>query len=546
MAIFALSALAAGVVSLVFGGLIILKDSRELNNRLYFLMSLSVSAWGVAYWFWLSTSVTVEQASFFISILTAASLLTALFFTHWVIVITRAHGLFWSIVLGATYGIILGFIAIIILQPELLIGSIHEKLIFPFWPTAGPLYVYHIAIAYMLPVSLALSRVIHRLIVTTKEVRRGQLLSIIAGTILGFGGGAINFFLWFDIPVPPYGNFAVILFPPLLGYSIIRYKLFTTRTIATELLVLFTVTGVFVQIFLASSLANLILQIIFFLAVALSSYLLLRSVYSGVRTREKLEILTNKLKHANARLKELDRQKSEFLSIATHQLRGPLAGIRGHLSLLADGSYGKIPKKASEVIDRIFSSSGLLVQTVNDFLNVSRIEQGSMQYDMKKFKCVKLVEEVVDELQPVAKNRKLKLTYENKCNGDCEVNADYGKLRHVIFNLTDNAIKYTEKGWVKILVECDAKKGVVRTEISDSGIGINKNEIGGLFEKFVRARGSSGININGTGLGLYVARQMIEAHDGKVWAESKGKGKGSTFIVEIPSAPTKSTKAKQK
>ncbi|PCI30118.1 hypothetical protein COB52_01795, partial [Candidatus Kaiserbacteria bacterium] len=216
-----------------------------------------------------------------------------------------------------------------------------------------------------------------------------------------------------------------------------------------------------------------------------------------------------------------------------HQLRGPLAGIRGHLSLVIDGSYGEISKKAHEIIGKVFESSGLLTKTINDFLDVSRIEQGSMQYDRKKFEAQELVKDVVEELQPIASGRGLELTFENKCEGSCLIYADYAKIRHIFFNLIDNAIKYTEKGWVKVKV---LPGNGVRIEVKDSGVGIAANEIHGLFEKFVRARDASGINVNGTGLGLYVARQMVEAHKGKIWVESEGKGKGSTFIVEIPSS----------
>tara|TARA_B100000745_G_scaffold187366_2_gene122846 strand:- start:43 stop:1155 length:1113 start_codon:yes stop_codon:yes gene_type:complete len=357
---------------------------------------------------------------------------------------------------------------------------------------------------------------------------------MLAGTLLGFGGGAINFYLWFDIPILPYGNFAIIMFPPLLGYSIIRYRLFTLKTIATELLVLFIVTGVFIQIFTSSSFVNLVVQIAFFVLISIASYLLLQSVYNEVHTRKSLQEITDKLQKANVKLRELDQQKSEFLSIATHQLRGPLAGIRGHLSLIVDGSYGRIPDRAMVILKQIFASSGMLAQTINDFLDVSRIEQGRMDYDMKDLECDELVSEVVQELQPVSKERHLKLSFANHLKKKCTVHADYAKIRHIFFNLIDNAIKYTEHGWVKVHIEPGEGGNTIRIVVSDSGIGIDPKEISKLFEKFVRAEGASGVNVNGTGLGLYVARQMVEAHNGKIWAESQGVGRGSTFIVELP------------
>ena len=163
-------------------------------------MCLSVSIWGVTYWLWLSSANTSDQALLWIKLLTAGSLLSALFFTHWVIIITRSTKLFWRIVLITTYLVIIGFIAILIVQPDLLIGSLQKKMIFPMWPNAGPLYIYHIIFGYILPLSLVTGLVIKKFIYADDDVKRGQFLSILAGLLLGFIGGGINFFLWFNIP----------------------------------------------------------------------------------------------------------------------------------------------------------------------------------------------------------------------------------------------------------------------------------------------------------------------------------------------------------
>jgi signal transduction histidine kinase len=186
------------------------------------------------------------------------------------------------------------------------------------------------------------------------------------------------------------------------------------------------------------------------------------------------------------------------------------------------------------IIRQIYASSGMLAQTINDFLDVSRIEQGRMNYNMKTFSCDDLVSEIVQELQPIAQERGLDLSFDDTCKGKCVVNADDAKMRHIFFNLIDNAIKYTKRGWVKVHTELKDRGKTVRIKVSDSGIGIDPDELPNLFEKFVRAEGASGVNVNGTGLGLFVARQMVKAHKGKIWAESAGKGKGSTFMVELP------------
>jgi len=377
-------------------------------------------------------------------------------------------------------------------------------------------------------------------------IRIRLLFVALSVTFAGLLGMYFNLYL----PSPFLQDFRYIWSGPLftffiattIVYSIFRFKLFDVRVITAELFTFALWMFILVQTLLAPDPKQQITNALLLIATIIIGIFLIRSVNKEVDSREKLEVLAKKLQTANSRLRELDRQKSEFLSIATHQLRGPLAGIRGHLSLIIDGSYGKMPARAKEVIEKIFFSSGLLTQTINDFLDVSRIEQGSMQYDMKTFECDSLVKEVVEELQPLAKERNLKLSFADECDGQCTVHADYAKLRHIFFNLVDNATKYTEKGWIKATVKKDPKKKILRVEISDSGIGIGKDEIAGLFEKFVRARGASGINIHGTGLGLYVAREMVEVHKGKIWAESEGKGKGSTFVVELPTSSTEARK----
>jgi signal transduction histidine kinase len=463
---------------------------------------------------------------------TIGSVLTPVFYLTWVLAMTNAKHTLWKYLSLVIY--LLVVLTLFLLWSPLFIIGTESKLIFDFWPIPGPLYLPHIILVYIVPITAGMARVVYLWFTTTNNEEKGRMLYVILGSLFGFVGAGTNFFLWYDIPLLPYGNFLIILFPPLLGYSIVRYHMFTLRAVATEVLVFFTTIGVFAQIFNASTATALVLQIIFFVGVAFSSYLLLRSVYSEIKIREQLENLTEQLKHTNERLRELDRQKSEFLSIATHQLRGPLAAIRGHLSLILDGSYGDVPKKAKEVVQRVFDSGGLMAETINDFLNVSRIEQGSMKYEKERLSCDELVADIVQDLHSTAKSKKLSLTFTDKCDGTCYVYADAGKLRHIFFNLIDNAIKYTPKGAVKVALIAKPEEHTVRIEVTDSGVGIDQNEITTLFEKFVRTRDASGINVDGTGLGLYVAREMVEAHNGKIWAESPGKGKGSTFIVELP------------
>lgn len=243
-----------------------------------------------------------------------------------------------------------------------------------------------------------------------------------------------------------------------------------------------------------------------------------------VRLKQALEV-------ANDRLKELDQLKSEFLSVASHQLRAPITAIRGYTSLLLEGDYGAPPDPMKEPLRRIEESARNMASSIEDYLDISRIEQGRMKYEKSDFNVVELAQKVIDEMSPVASRKGLTLSL-TPFGESLMVNADVGKIKQVISNLVDNAIKYTEKGGVTVTFAKES--GKARILISDTGVGIAPDEIDGLFEKFKRARNANKVNTSGTGLGLYVAKQLIAGHNGSIHIESGGLGKGSSFIIELP------------
>lgn len=249
--------------------------------------------------------------------------------------------------------------------------------------------------------------------------------------------------------------------------------------------------------------------------------------------------LYNTLQHANAelqdantRLRELDKAKSEFLSIASHQLRTPISAIKGYLSMMIDGDFGKLPKNISDVIKNIFESSARLARLINIFLNVSRIESGRLKLEKKPIQINDLIKSVIIELINQAKQKGLKLEYDKKKKAPPLILADPDKLREVVLNLVDNAIKYTPEG--SIIITVDNDKENLNFKVTDTGIGIKQEEVKTLFRKFVRGSGVAQIHTGGSGLGLFIAQKIIKEHNGHVWAESEGQGKGSVFQFTVP------------
>ncbi len=251
----------------------------------------------------------------------------------------------------------------------------------------------------------------------------------------------------------------------------------------------------------------------------------------AVKLTEEVDKATKELKVANAQLKKLDVAKSEFISIASHQLRTPLTVIKGYLSMIQQKDFGEVPEKLANPLDKVFKSTLRIIGLVEDLLNVSRIESGRMKYDFEMVDPDALATEVFEELEQHAKSRGLQFTYVKPTKKIPALKLDRNKVREVFMNLMDNALKYTEKGFVTVQLE--KLDGHVRFSVKDSGRGIAPDEMPELFQKFSRAKGVQLVHTEGTGLGLYIAKKIMQKHHAKIWAESEGNGKGSSFIIEF-------------
>jgi signal transduction histidine kinase len=247
--------------------------------------------------------------------------------------------------------------------------------------------------------------------------------------------------------------------------------------------------------------------------------------------KKEVERATKELQVANVQLKKLDKAKSEFISIASHQLRTPLTVIKGYISMISQGDFGKMPVTIIKPMERVFQSTNRIIGLINDLLDISRIESGRMEYEFAKNDLTKIIEDVVGELEQHAKNKGLQFEYFGTKEKIPQIMLDEKRVREVVMNLIDNAIKYTEQGFVK--VELKKLDNTVRFCVSDSGRGIDSDEMPMLFQKFSRAKGAQLMHTEGTGLGLYIAKQIIEKHGGKIWAESEGRGKGSKFCIDF-------------
>ena len=238
------------------------------------------------------------------------------------------------------------------------------------------------------------------------------------------------------------------------------------------------------------------------------------------------------LKTANKRLRQLDRLKDEFVSVTSHELRTPMTAIRSYLWMLINKKKDKLDKKSQEYLTRAYISTERTINLVNDMLDVSRIEGGRFEIKKINLDISSLAKDVAQELKARADEKSISIkVVEAKLP---KVFADKEKIRQVFDNLVGNAVKFTPKGG-RITVSFKKRNGFIETNIADTGPGIKKEDQKRLFKKFGRLENSfvSMGESGGTGLGLFISKQIIELHKGRIWVESK-EGKGAVFSFTLP------------
>ena len=359
---------------------------------------------------------------------------------------------------------------------------------------------------------------------------------ILLGTLIMF---ALIIYFNFILPAffnnpryTPLGAIFILPFIAFTAYAIYKHKLFNLKVLATASLTFVLAVVTFLEVIFAGDLTLIIFRSSVFLLVLAIGVSLIRSVIKEVEAREKVQVLAKDLETANEKLKQADLAKSEFLSIAAHQLRTPLTAIKGYISMFLEGDYGKFTDEQTKELESIFRSADRLTRLIDVFLNVSRIETGRLDLKKEPVQYMEIVEAVHRDLAQQAAKKGLQLTIQPPSEPLPLMMLDRDKIHDVTMNLVDNAIKYTPSGWVNIRIS--RTPSLLTFQVQDSGMGISAEDIDKLFQKFTRAEAVTRIHTGGSGLGLFIAKKIVEAHGGRIWIESEGPGKGSLFNYTLP------------
>ncbi len=242
------------------------------------------------------------------------------------------------------------------------------------------------------------------------------------------------------------------------------------------------------------------------------------------------------LEHERIRQKEIEinNMKSEFVSVASHQLRTPLTGIKWFGQLLLRGKAGGLTPDQKDFIQQMYDSNDRMINLVNDLLNVSRIETGKkFTIEKNPVNIVPMVESLFTELVALAAQHKVILERAPDFPTELRLTVDGDKIRQVLQNLLSNAVKYSKEGGT-VTITCDtSKKTKVTFSVTDTGLGIPEKQQSRMFEKFFRADNVQTKETDGTGLGLFIAKAIVEGHGGEIWFESK-ENVGTTFYFSLP------------
>lgn len=546
------------VLNFAIGFLIYTRDKKNSTNIAFFFFALIVGFWGVSMVFFRSAT-GIEIGEFFARELYFWASLIPLSFIYFIYTFpTKESTLnFWQKYLLPVPAFIIVFFSLkanFLIETVTFVNSGENQIIFnKLYHTLYIIYmVGYFNYAYLLLFKKFLKK--------EKGTQRSQIGYVIIGTLLttliGTGTNLLGpYFGYFELNW--FGQVGLIAMISTIAYAILKYQLFNVKLIVVELAIILLNLFLFINVFTFHSKSDFVLNTSVLAFIFIFSIFLMRGIYKDIRDRERILALVKDMEVANERLRMMEGQKTEFVSIASHQLRTPLTIIKGYASMILEGTFGSLNDSARVAMEKLYKSSEKIVALVEDLLTVSRIEQGRMTLNFETINFKDFVQRSLSEIEDMSRDAKIDFSFTAEEDREFLVSIDEKKFKQVLVHIFENAIKYNVQfGSVRVTMASDSLTRKMRLTISDTGVGMTPSQIASIFERFnMNAKievesGVQSLDIQAAkeeedaesammekrtpGIGLYIAEEIIEAHHGTIRIESEGTDRGTTVIVELP------------
>lgn len=558
------------LIAMLIGVFVFWKGRQFLINRLLFAISILFSFWVISNLI-LWTNIRSDFLLFVWSFLRVLSSLVSILSIYFIYVFLEKKDI--PLVLK---GVFLALIA-----PIIILSSTHLNLT-GFNITSCDAFTFEGSLFQLSRVFFGALAMIWIFILLVRKYRRAEvdfrkqiLLMGIGMELFLFSFFMVTFLAAYltdigimsDSRIEFYGLFGMDIFIGFLAYLIVRYRAFSIKLLSAQALVVAIITLIASQFAFIQNTTNKILTGITLVIVSVFGWWLAKSVKKVneqndslkqlndmvVKQKRKIERDKKIVEAANRELTKLDKAKSEFINIASHQLRTPISVIQGVASMMLDGDMEDMPKEQKQKFyQSVWDKSRKLQNIVHDILNATSFDNAKfsiMDREADSVDVAELLQKIIKDFEIETGDRDLDLRYSQKGKIPL-IKGQKEYLEEAFINLINNAVKYTpssqmtkdirslrndgKRGAIEVTVCQDRKKGEnILVQIKDNGIGIPKKSAGKLFQRFSRAQNAVDMYTDGTGLGLYIIKEIVEGHNGKVWFESE-EGVGTTFFVSLP------------
>ncbi|PIR83300.1 hypothetical protein COU19_01020 [Candidatus Kaiserbacteria bacterium CG10_big_fil_rev_8_21_14_0_10_56_12] len=524
-----IAVLAVAVFNLILGAVVLTQDFDDRANRYFAVLSVSAVLWGVGTGFFFlvdpsrSTLFDLIARSnyFFGGVIPAA-------FLYFAFVFKREH----SSPRWQTLAFFIPTLAFLVLD----FGT-SLIIVRPFVSAEGVRGFIYGPLQILFDLNVWASFLV-AFVIFVKKYRhsssniRAQILYIAIGTYVTFGiAGIFNLMLPHFYGVFDYiwvGPVAIIFWVGTMAFAVARYRLFNVKVVSSELLVIALWLVLLLRIAFAQNDEDFLFSVGLFLAVLVLGVFVIRGVIRGARRRDLIEA-------QEAELSLMNSKQETLLHFISHEVKGYFAKSEAAFAGITEGDYGMVSPALQSMATNGLKDVRQAVHIVMNVLDASNLKKGAVSFKSGLFDLKKTLYEVVEELRPLANDKGLALSASDSVGSVCVVRGDELKMRkQVLVNIIENAIVYTPKGSVTVILEQSRGSACIR--VRDTGVGIPKSDLSRLFTQGGYGAHARTVNVHATGYGLFIAKRVVETEGGSICIESDGENKGSLVTIILPLA----------